>query len=78
MKYLLPLMLLLLMGCAQTTWKQEIPPAPGPRTEMSWVPDHKIGYSCQQQEVNPALVWVECDFHNKELRRKLDVCGPKL
>lgn len=70
MRYLL---LLMLAGCVQTTWKQEVQSPPGPRTAMSWSPDHKIGYSCQQQDVNQALVWVECDFHNFSARTD-DIC----
>jgi hypothetical protein len=62
MKYSL-LVLLALTGCYHATWTQVPPPPPGP-TVMGWSADHKIGYSCEQQNVNSALVWVACDFHN--------------
>lgn len=65
MKKILLALPLLLVGCYHATWAdQPTTPSPTKTTAMEWNSNHKIGYSCQQQEVNPTLVWVSCDFQN--------------
>lgn len=68
MKYSL-FALLLLTGCADTQYIP-LPQAPGPRaagsiSQMEWV--------CEETDVNDALVWVRCKFHNEAPPLK-DVC----
>jgi len=62
MKYSL---LLLLFGCYHTQYSSTPVEADikGP-TVVGWINDNQVLYSCEQQNVNPALVWVACDFVN--------------
>jgi hypothetical protein len=66
---IIPLLILtiLSMGC-HYTWV-ESPPPPVGQTTSGWNQDHTVHYTCEQQDVNKALVWVACDFHNVSAQR---------
>jgi len=67
MKHLMPLLLSILISCS---------PSWGNITYPRYVDEHtiptiitsasngSINLTCQVQELNPALVWVECNFNN--------------
>jgi hypothetical protein len=67
MKIIPLLVLIALSGCLHATWV-ETPPSVG-QTTSGWNQAHTVQYSCEQQDVNKALVWVVCDFHNVSSQR---------
>jgi|ERR1700722_4624601 len=59
MKYLL---LLLLAGCAPTLTPLGMEVQSPERTQISSGFDPPVKWTCEQAEINSALVWVECSF----------------
>lgn len=68
MKYSLLAILVVLSGCWHATWVDSPPPPVG-QTVSGWNQAHTVQYTCEQQDVNSALVWVACDFHNVSAQR---------
>jgi hypothetical protein len=67
MKKFLLILPLLLAGCFHVTWSDsKAAPAPTPRVPdiIARGTDGIVNYSCQLEELNESLAWVQCDFHN--------------
>lgn len=60
MKYLWMLPLVL-VGCASPQHRSTLPSAP---LQISKGFDPPVSWTCEQQEVNSALVWIECTFED--------------
>lgn len=74
MKYLLPLVILL-MGC-QATWNPPSSlekPAPPP-TMIAVGTNGSVEWHCELTELNSSLAWVECEFHNTLERAVPSAC----
>lgn len=63
-KFLLALPLLL-VGCFHETWNDK-PAVPEPQVPVIIArgTDGITSWACNVEELNDALVWVKCDFHN--------------
>jgi hypothetical protein len=71
MKVALLSLILCMIGCRIVINDPPTPNKPATPTTIGFVDD--VSWICSQEEGNPALIWIECDFINKS-NHVADIC----